>query len=306
MADHKMKSSLLMLRKWLIYRVVWPLVARLPYRLGYKVAKKLDNRFRKQPQYLEQVKAGMRAFSDAAHCHLDPDQAIEPYLDMHARERLDTYRLSHLKASDFQKQVALTGEEAVGQALREKKGAILIMAHYGRPVMLCSALAHRGFKIGMLTGSVKENPNLDPVDLWFHYFGMENTLLHSKGSWFTTAEPLRGLYRALEEGQIIIIMMDLPAQDNGVKVPFLDGELNLPPGIIRIAQKTQAGLLFGSARESDHGKVNAKLYRLDDEPEIALQQAAAHLEQEVRSAPSQWWQWNHWPAIFKKDTSTKK
>lgn len=277
------------------------MVARLPYKLGYPIALRLDNRFVHNQDLSSAIKQGLKSFSNKTENPLNLDEVFKKYTSMHARERLDTYRLTHLRRKDFEDQVLLEGDDYAKQALSDGNGAILIMAHYGRPVMLCSALAQKGPSIGMLTGSVQDNPNLDKVDLWFHYFGMQNTLNHSKGSWFTTRDDLRGLYKALKKGEIIIVMMDLPAGANGINTPFFGGHLHLPQGIIRIAQKTQARLIYGSAKEIADGRVHAKIYPLDSNPEKAMMQAVKYLERDITEDCSQWWQWNLWPTLFIKD-----
>lgn len=285
-------------KKW-AYQWLWPSLARLPKRLAYPLAIKLDRRFKGDLHRMHADWHGLQQVAKALPQAPTDHEFFHARWAMFARERLESYRLAHMTADDFLAQVTLTGAQDAHQAVAAGHGAVLIMAHFGRPVMLCSALAHTGLHIGMLTGSVDEHTLVDPVDLWYHQVGMRNTLLHAKGRWVTLSDNLRLLYQALKEGEIIIIMMDVPSAAAGnVSFPFLQGTLNLPQGVLRLVNKTGAKLLYGSATEIADHRVAAHIQRLNDNPEVAFREAVALFEQDVKKAPAQWWQWNNLPSLW--------
>jgi lauroyl/myristoyl acyltransferase len=72
--------------------------------------------------------------------------------------------------------------------------------------------------------------------------------------------------------------------------PFCGGTLSLPEGIVRVAKRTGAKLVYAAA--VDHGDtVEIKLSPLPDDPLAALGEAVRHLEENLLANPAQWWQW---------------
>ena len=70
-------------------------------------------------------------------------------------------------------------------------------------------------------------------------------------------------------------MMDLvePDLERQVKVDFLDGQLGLPLGIIRLAQRSGAKLFYGRTLDN-HEQVVCSVIALPDDPILAMQIAA--------------------------------
>lgn len=176
----------------------------------------------------------------------------------------------------------------------------MIMGHLGRPLMLCAALGLAGYPTGMLSQAVDErNPNLDPPTRSFLQYKMHHATRLAGGRWVTTADPLKSLYAALHNGETLVIMMDLVESDPNrqVSIPFLNGHLRLPPGILRLADKTKANLFYGSARDNGQ-QVLCTVTALGSNGQQALIEAAQLMQTEVAAEPWQWWQWNNFPLLW--------
>jgi KDO2-lipid IV(A) lauroyltransferase len=288
-------------QRWFRYFVVFRGLSWLPERAAYRLANCVgDFDRRRQSGHAEAVAAGLRlAFptqSDALIADL-----VQANFRMLAREVLDVFYLSRRSASDLGKVFFPSGFEVLERAGQERRGTIIAMAHYGRPIMLSTALGLAGFRVGMLSQAVDErNPDLDAVEQSYLQFKMRHTVAQAGGPWITTRDNLRSLYEALAQGEILIIMLDVAEPDPAkcFEAPFLGGTLAVPNGILRIAQKTGARLVYGVARDRDRA-VAAELRPLPEAPDAALTAAIRHLEGDVLAAPWQWWQWYHLKHVWR-------
>lgn len=282
-----------------VYTQALPTLAKLPKFIAYPLTSRLASRYfwRQERQWMQAYRTGLAiGFPSASTQELDT--WTRQHFRMLGREHLDVHHFKHLSPNNI-------GLHALLQTpkLNNTKGTpgnIVIMGHLGRPLMLCAALGQAGHPTGMLSQPVDErNPNLDPPTRSFLQYKMHHATRLAGGRWVTTADPLRSLYTALLDGETLVIMMDLVEPDPGrqINVPFLNGHLRLPPGILRLAEKTKANLYYGSAR--DHGqKVLCTVTALGNDGQQALNQAAQLMQEEVFAEPWQWWQWNNFPLLW--------
>lgn len=282
-------------KRWLRYFCFFRLISFLPRFLAYRLATYMGKRdFRRDPEWAKLLTAGLKlAYPELPEadisCH------VKANFQLLARETCDVFRFSRMSRSDFGRGIAPVGFELLREAQAAGKGVIILMGHYGRPMMLSTALGLSGYKIGMLSQAVDErNPGLNPVERQYLQYKMKEALSRSGGSWVTTKDPLRALYRLLQAGETIIIMQDVAQLDRekGISVPFLGGTLTIPKGSLRLAQQTGAKLLYGVAKELDSA-ICVELRDLPADKTMAVQVAAKELEKDVRDAPWQWWQWYH-------------
>ncbi|HHB12157.1 MAG TPA: hypothetical protein ENK62_03040 [Chromatiales bacterium] len=271
------------------YRVVFPALAGLPMPLGYGFAGWVGGRDRRCSDPLARAMGHGLARAGVA----DVEAALSRFFAMRAREVLDAWWIRKLTTIQGTRLMRLRGESLLEQQRAAGRGVILVMAHYGRLNLLLLALALKGHRLGMLTMD-PDDPDLpmDPTERDF--LRAKVTGLHRRigGPWVTINDDLRRLYRALEAGETVVMLLDAysPRFRLALDYPFLDGTLHVAPGILRVARRTGAALVYGRVKERDW-RVDVELRPLPDEPEAGMAQAVAELEHDVRERPWEWWQW---------------
>jgi len=279
--------------QWLRYNVLLRLLSFLPRFLAYQAVKIIglyDSlvHTKKRSLYLQGIAKAFPALSSS-----ELDHCWKMHCKMMAREQLDVFFLPKISSSNCERIFNFKCSSVLQEAQKDSQGVILAMGHYGRPIMLSTCLGLSGFKIGMLTQTIDErNSHLDSVERAYLAEKMENTIGASGGRWLMIGDSRRALYKALMDGETIIMMFDLyePNSANRLAAPFLNGELAIPYGIERIASKAGARIVYGVARDKGPG-VEVELCRLPDDPQDALLAAVKELEKDVTTAPWQWWQW---------------
>lgn len=288
--------------KTLKYRLILPLIARLPRRWAFYIATKIGRRFfwTFEPEWIEGYRNGLKQ----AFPEVDPsliETWIYEHFGMMAREELDVFYLTRMHTNNLPQMLTLSADSLL-QKSQESSGKIIIMAHAGRPIMLSSALGLSGLSIGMLSQVIDErNPHLDPPTRHYLQYKMHHTVRIAGGRWVTTADHLRVLYNALKQGETLIVMMDLVEADPArqVRLDFLGGQLKLPPGILRMAERSGAQLYYGRALDQQSMAV-CSITPLPKDPFQAMQAAVNLLAEDIHKAPWQWWQWNNLPLLWDK------
>ncbi len=276
--------------KALRYRRLFPALTRLPRPLAYRLARQVGRLdARRQPEVVAALRSALgRALPEAA------SGGVEDYFSLLAMETLDTCYLPRMSAANLGDWVRLDGVGHFEDAQRDGRGVILIMAHYGRLILTMLAIGLSGHPLGMLTTAVDETvAGLDPDERWF--LGRKvRTVQHLLGGrWISLGGPMRELYRALEAGEAVTILLDVCAPSLGSRsaIPFLGGTLFVPQGIERLARKTGARMVYGCAVNQGY-RVHSVLRPLPEGPADGLCAAVAELERDVRAHPWHWWQWN--------------
>lgn len=286
-------------RKWLRHFGLFRSLSHFPLPLAYRAAE-LIGRHDYKHQHDARTAIGNGLTAAFPRLVTDPtlrNEWLQRYFSVMSREGLDVFVMKHLHAGNSQQLVQLDPASlALMQATkRDKRGTILVMAHFGRLNLVLLALAMAGFPLGMLTIAVDEsNPELGAVDRKYLNQKVGTLLRHIRGRWVRLGDNMRGLYEGLRAGETVVVLMDAYHQAQGgskLQIPFLDGILEINQGIERLAAKTGANLVYGAAKENGW-QVRAELRPLPDDPSAALLQAVAHLEQDVLEAPWLWWHWN--------------
>lgn len=271
------------------YRVLFPALARMPMPLGYRLAGSVGARdLRCAGPEKEAFRAGV-----AGSGLIDPRIALERFYRMRAREVLDAWWIRRVGGRAAGRLLSVAGEVRLSRLESQGRGVILVMAHYGRLNLLLLALALRGHRLGMLTVDV-DDPRLPLHAAERAFLRFKVAGLHRRigGAWIHINEGMRRLYRAVGGGETVVVLLDAydPRFRLTLDYPFLDGRLHVAAGILRVARRTGAALLYGVVRERDW-RVQVELRSLPEEPEAAMAQAVAELESDVQARPWEWWQW---------------
>ncbi len=287
-------NGVVKMRKRFKYKIIFPGLARLPFAIGYKAAAfywQLDKSHR------EEVKIVLKSGFDKCLPYLVRDEnfvtgAVQQYLNMMAHEMMDIFYLDHSAGQNSLDLVTLKGAEYLKAAQSEQTGVILIGAHYGRPAMLSSRIGIAGYHHGFITQNIDKNPELCPQDAAYLNAKMAIALRFAQGTWVSKGNT-KDMYRALQRGETLMTSLDVlemnPAKTK--EFNFLGGKLRIPYGIVRLAEKTGARMVYGISHCQGR-KVTAQLRKLPEDPYEGLKQAVAELEQDVLASPAHWWQWS--------------
>jgi len=290
---------------------LFPFLGRLPRAIGYRLATRLgmaDARFRRgaMAQELTAVDAGMaRLLPELAADPQRRAQAVAAYGALMARDKVDCFYMPRFEHEGCGNLIRLAGAEHLAAARDMGRGVILVISHFGRFFMLGPGLGLNGFPFAMLTTMVDErNRGYDAVELAYMKAKMANTLRYSQGEWVTTADDFRRVFRLLRDGRILLMAMDglETNSDQKLQVPFFGGTLQLPAGIVRIAERSGAKLVYAAVRDVAHDcGVTIGIHPLPDDPAQALAESVTILERDVRATPWHWWQWPLLPMMWRAD-----
>lgn len=288
------------------HRLIWPLLARLPKAFAYRLADQLGRMDWAADFYLapHRVRQWRAAFGQ---CIADMPQHTVDEMGRHqaqllARDTLDAYRLSRLTPSDLQSQYAISGLEHLRAARAGGRGVVLAIAHFDRFFALAPGLGGHGEPFAMLTTPIDQtNPEYaDPVVFAYWLRKMRDTVAHSRGPWVTTQDSLREVYRLLAQGHVVLVAFD-GNESIGVRQPyaFFAGELNLPQGMVRLLEATQAAAVYASvhSQPDSAARVEIRIRPLSAHPPQAMHEAVNYLEHDLKQSPSAWWQWRSLPAF---------
>jgi len=178
----------------------------------------------------------------------------------------------------------LEGLEHLGRALRGGRGLVLVTYHGGNWELAGLALARRGFPITTVAGEQLRPGWSEAVKSFKGRYGIE---VVSPGA------ALRRLYRALEQGRIVVLHLDGNLFTGGLDLPFLGGRATFPVGPARLARRTGSPVAFARClRRGSWFWVQVGPPRDGprdgEEEKRLLAELVAEMEKCVLDAPEQW------------------
>ena len=121
--------------------------------------------------------------------------------------------------------IDLHGAAYLEAALAERRGLMLISAHFGLPPLIGLALEERGLPVVTVGGIMADR--VDVVvgpDVW------------------AAARSIQRVRDALADGQVCVLLVDTP-KGRYAEPPFLQGRIRVAAGAFRLAQLTRSPLL---------------------------------------------------------------
>lgn len=194
----------------------------------------------------------------------------------------------------FESHVDYRGQSILEEALNQKKGILLLTAHFGNWELLNISAGIKGHPMTVLVRTQKHTRS----------DALLNEIRSCKGSRMVTkGMPIREVMRALHQGEIVGVLADQDSGRNGIFVPFFGRLSSVPAGIIHMAFKTHSEILPVFIRRVAHTHHQIQIRKLSvpaaysKEEEAGLEQKALQsfstlLEEEIRRFPDQWL-WGH-------------
>jgi KDO2-lipid IV(A) lauroyltransferase len=198
-----------------------------------------------------------------------------------------------LKKGEIEKTVRILNPELIIERYEEKKGVILLSAHFGNWEYIAASVSAQiriPFKVVV-------KPQRNPyVTAWLNKFrtGWMNEVV-------SLGISIRQIYKELKEKNIVAMVADQRGPAEGIRVNFFGRRVSIYPGPAILSLKTGAPLLYGiNVRQPDYS-YKTFIYEIDknnlpdseDEKIIELSQRhASYLERIIREHPEQWL-WMH-------------
>jgi KDO2-lipid IV(A) lauroyltransferase len=198
-------------------------------------------------------------------------------------------RMPKMKEADFERLVAIEGEENLLCALAYPKGAIFVQAHFGNMDMSATIL-HRYNRTIAVAADVLKPPAL-----------MEWTK-RARAKWRIELVPNKGslpiLQRELENGGIVGLVVDVGVSKRGIGVKFFGEDSVFPAGPALLAKRTGAVIVPSCAYCTPDRHFVVQI----DEPiafidtgdeardlQIVTQKMVDRLEKYIAAHPDQWY-----------------
>lgn len=204
--------------------------------------------------------------------------------------------MPNMSRNEIEKMVNCGNLNLIIEKYNEKKGLILLSAHFGNWEYIAASISSQ---INIPFAVVVKSQRNPFVTDWLNKV---RTL------WINKVVPLgvsiRQVYKELKEKNIIAMVADQRGPSDGVKVNFFGREVSAYPGPALLSLKTGAPILYGiPVRQPDfsyktvmHEISTENLHGSEEEQVIELSQRhTSYLEEIMRKNPEQWlWMHKRW------------
>ena len=289
----------------LIFRVVWPLTARLPKSIGVRIASwiglglyALDMDWRSialrhnyvKDKTLKAAKMLLPESSDTL-----THSVAKSRFKAACVEELQGHWIAYDHLGDVE--LVIENKETFDAICDKRLGACLLTFHFDSTLLGVSLLGRAGLATNLMTSNVVEHPSVSAcVQTYFKnkYAGIDRYLNGGTAAYVETH--LRRFYADVKAGLSIVILGEAPASkvEEATPITFANQRLAFAPGFMRIAERTRAPIAaFVCIRDG------AKKYRVIFTPLYAYSDATGHtdnvqalysfLEAQIRQRPGRWW-----------------
>lgn len=206
-----------------------------------------------------------------------PDAAgLRPYVrrvyQTQAANYVDLLRARRIAPEDVARRIVRDGGgwPAIQRAAAEKRGLVLVTAHFGRFEFLSHYLGHLGVPLTLLVERLQP-PALFELVCRQRARPTLHVIAHDLA--------LRPCLRALSRGEAVLVFADWDASGDGVPVSFFGQQVRLPRGPAIMALRAGAPLFVGlglpadQAGQSVHAAQSEQL-RMAIEPPVPLERTA--------------------------------
>lgn len=204
-----------------------------------------------------------------------------------------------MSPEDIRRRIVFDDFERLNAAVAEGKGIIFVTLHFGNWDMGAAGLAAYGYPVDAIAETFELPQMNDLVQGYRRQLGVNIIPMEHVGP---------GVLRALRRGDILALLIDVPAPGPSVAVDFFGALAEVPAGPARIALRTGARVIPAVlAREPDHDELIRPILDFDlhfqpsgdEEQDVRelTQQIMSSLERFIRQYPDQWFMFRPmWPA----------
>ncbi len=179
------------------------------------------------------------------------------------------------------------------RSLRDQgRGVVMVSCHFDSFCMGMVIMGMKGLRVNVVNTAMIEDPRIHPAVRAFFkrkYRAME-ARMHGRMVYHQVDLPF--FYKALENGETVALMGDIPGGKSSIHIPFLGRSFRMPLGAWRMARETGAAL--GAFICVHRSPGSYKVFCLPprdidpDDPVRTMTPIYAYLEQWIRRAPERW------------------
>jgi KDO2-lipid IV(A) lauroyltransferase len=204
-----------------------------------------------------------------------------------------------MSPEDVRRRIIFDDFERLNAAVAEGKGIIFVTLHFGNWDMGAAGLAAYGYPVDAIAESFELPQMNDLVQGYRRQLGVNIIPMERVGP---------RVLRALRRGDILALLIDVPAPGPSVAVEFFGALAEVPAGPARLALRTGARVIPAVlAREPDHDEMIRPILDFDlrfqpsgdEEQDVQklTQQIMSSMERFIRQYPDQWFMFRPmWPA----------
>lgn len=288
---------------WSEFALLLPLLARLPLRLGYLLAKwrgTLNWMFDREWRSISLGQRYIRTATDQAMKQVMPDLSAAEIgrltlrrFEGNSREEFEACLLMQNRMREMS--FSIQGLEGVREQSKRGRGVVLLTMHYDSFIFGIVSLGMSGLVVNVMTSDIVENPLVEGCMrrfFWVKYRSMEKYLQGGKA--VHVERDLRFFYRALLNGECVVILADLPTsrnKDHRIWVRFLESERSFLSGAFRLARRTGSALAGFVCQWEGRNRYAVTLSECVPSENVNLEsylQVYAFLEKAILRRPERW------------------
>jgi KDO2-lipid IV(A) lauroyltransferase len=266
---------------------------RIPERAGYRLGAAIGTLMRGiSPRHHRIVMTNLRLAFGQEKGEAELRQiAAECYRHL-GKCLIEFIRLPALSEADITSRVEMRGSEHLEAALARGRGAIVLTGHLGNWEMLGARIAAAGYRLNVIARPQRDSTLTEYIRRTREVAGMR--VLHQEVA-------VRRSLLALRRNELVGILLDQNAGDEGLFVDFFGRPASTAPGAAAFALRTGAPVLpsFGWRNADDtHTAViepPLPVIRTGDREQDLLVNTARFtkvIEERIREHPAQWF-WLH-------------
>lgn len=218
-----------------------------------------------------------------------------------ARVGAELARLPRVDKSFINKNIDLSSQVVLREAIDEGKGVIVVSGHFGNWEWMGGMMAKIGYPITYVVTD-QSNPLVDEwIDRMRISVGIE--IIRRK-------DAIRGVLTTLKKGRVVAILCDQDAGKTGAFTEFFGRPASTPRGPALFHLRTQAPMVFSCCPREASGKYRLITERMsfpdlngdrEHDEHAIMQQITTRLEKAVREYPEQWlWLHRRWKTKAEK------
>ena len=155
--------------------------------------------------------------------------------------RIEELFMGQFTPEALRQTISIEGEEFLKQAIKEQRGTVILLSHFGSFLMILPALALRGYSVNQLAG---------PPALKYHRKINQRIFALRKKDYsrlpikFLRADlHIKTMLKALGNNELVAMAFDGRISNTWVPVRFFNKKAEVAPGPVKIAKKTGASIL---------------------------------------------------------------
>ena len=289
---------------WGEFTLFLPLLARLPLRLGYRLAAwrgALNWVFDREWRSISIGQRYIRNATGQAMEQIVPDlpatetrRLTRRRFETNSREEFEAYLIMNDRMRELS--FSIHGLEPVRKQAVRGRGVVLLTMHFDSFIFGIVSLGMTGLVVNAMSSDVVENPLVSGCVRRFFsekYRSMERYL--NGGKIVHVEKNLRFFYQALLKGECVVVLADLPAsgeKDHPMWMQFLGRERSFLSGAFRLARRTESSLAGFVCQWEGGNKYTVTLSECvlpGEVSEASYHRVYDFLDAAIRRKPERWW-----------------